>query len=62
MKATLTDDNVLVIEGETHLERMALKAWEDDFRNGDAGFRIGDSEPIERAEEDVRRDGGKPQK
>lgn len=55
MKAYISNDGTLIIEGENQLERMALKGWENDFAEGRSAFRIGESEPIQRADEDVQR-------
>jgi len=57
MKARLENDGkLLIIEGDDMMERMALKGWEAEFRDGNSAFRIGDSEAVQRAEEDVQRD------
>lgn len=53
MKAYLDESDTLIIEGENQLERMALKGWEAQFEAGESAFRIGASEAIQRAEEDV---------
>ena len=45
MKARIDDDQTLIIEGETPVERMALVAWENAFEEGDAAFRIGEVKP-----------------
>lgn len=55
MKALLHDDGTLAIEGENTIERMALMAWEQHFFDGKTAFKIEQSEPIQRADEDAGR-------
>jgi hypothetical protein len=57
MKAYIANDNTLIIEGENQVERMALRAWEDAFADGDSAFRIGESEQRE-VKPKVKRVGG----
>lgn len=54
MKARINKKGTLVIKGENDAEREELKAWEDRFAEGEAGFRIGKADDIKRAAEDVK--------